>query len=148
MFNPSRGEARGFLFDLWEKHLAGAALTPLESAALAIVLEHPEYHPILAGRERYLERDWHPEGGETNPFLHLQMHLAIAEQLSIDQPAGIREATEALARRHGSRHDALHDVMECLAEMVWSAQRHGGPFDGEAYLECVRRKARRGGPGS
>ena len=148
MFNPSRDQARAFLFDLWEKQRAGVALTPLESMALAIVVEHPEYHRFLEERERYLERDWKPEGGETNPFLHLQMHLAIEEQVSIDQPPGIRAAVEALAARRGSRHDALHDVMDCLAEVIWQAQRHGGPFDGEAYLECVRRKARRGGPGS
>ena len=97
MFNPSRDQARQFLFDLWDKHRAGAALTPLESMALAIVLEHPEYHAHLADRERYLERDWKPEGGETNPFLHLQMHLAIEEQFSIDQPPGIRAAIKRAA---------------------------------------------------
>ena len=141
MFNPSRSQAREFLFDLWEKHQAGAALTPLESMAIAVVLEHPEYHPYLGDRERYLERDWRPEGGETNPFLHLQMHLAIEEQLSIDQPAGIRSAVEALARKHDSMHDARHDVMDCLAEAIWNAQRHGAGFDNASYLDCIRRKA-------
>ena len=140
MFNPSRSQAREFLFDLWEKHQARAALTPLESMAIAIVLEHPEYHPYLADRERYLERDWKPEGGETNPFLHLQMHLAIEEQASIDQPPGIRAALEALARRHGSMHDARHDVMDCLAEAIWNAQRHGAAFDNASYLDCIKRK--------
>ena len=141
MFNPSRGEAREFLFELWAKHSAGAALSALESMALAIVLEHPEYHAILEDRERYLERDWKPEGGETNPFLHLQMHLAIEEQLSIDQPPGIRAALEALARKRGSLHEARHDVMDCLAEAIWNAQRHGTAFDNGSYLDCVRAKA-------
>jgi hypothetical protein len=140
MFNPSRSQAREFLFDLWDKHRAGAALTPLESMAIAIVLEHPEYHRFLADRERYLEREWSPEGGETNPFLHLQMHLAIEEQLSIDQPPGIGAAVETLARKHGSLHDARHDVMDCLAEAIWNAQRHGAAFDNASYLDCLRRK--------
>jgi hypothetical protein len=140
MFNPSRNQAREFLFDLWDKHRAGAALTALESMALAIILEHPEYQSCLGDRERYLERDWKPEGGETNPFLHLQMHLAIEEQLSIDQPPGIRAAVEALAARRGSMHDARHDVMECLAEVLWQAQRNAAGFDNDAYLDCVRRK--------
>jgi hypothetical protein len=140
MFNPSRDQARAFLFDLWEKHTAGHALTPLESIALAIVLEHPEYHAYLGDRERYLDRDWRPEGGETNPFLHLQMHLAIEEQISIDQPPGIRKAVEALARKHGSMHDARHDVMDCLGEVIWNAQRHGAAFDNAAYLDCLQRK--------
>ena len=140
MFNPSRGEAREFLFDLWAKHRAGHPLTALESMALAVVLQHPEYHAVLDDRDRYLGRDWKPEGGETNPFLHLQMHLAIEEQVSIDQPPGIRDAMTALARRHDSEHDARHDVMDCLAEMIWNAQRHGAPFDNAAYLDCILRK--------
>jgi Domain of unknown function (DUF1841) len=140
MFNPTRDESRVFLFGLWEKHLAGAPLTPLESIALAIVLEHPEYHAVLEERERYLDRDWKPEGGETNPFLHLMMHVAIEEQLSIDQPPGIRAAVEALAVKHGSMHDARHDVMDCLAEMIWQAQRNATGFDNALYLDCLSRK--------
>ncbi len=140
MFNPTRDEAREFLFELWEKHRAGALLTPLESLALSVVLEHPEYREVLEDRERYLDRDWKPEGGETNPFLHLAMHLAIEEQLSIDQPPGIRAAASALERRHGSAHRAHHEVMDCLAEMVWNAQRHGTGFDNAAYLECLAHK--------
>ena len=138
MFNPSRDQARAFLFDLWEKQRAGAPLTPLESIALSIVVEHPEYHAFLENRERYLERDWKPEGGETNPFLHLQMHLAIEEQVSIDQPPGIRAAVDALAAKRGSRHDALHDVMDCLGEVIWQAQRNGTGFDNARYLDCIR----------
>ena len=134
MFNPTRDQAREFLFDTWAKHRAGAELTQLESLTLAIVLEHPEYHAFLEDRERYLDRDWKPEGGETNPFLHLQMHLAIEEQVSIDQPPGIRAAIEALATRLGSMHDARHAVLDCLAEMIWQAQRNGTGFDNAAYL--------------
>lgn len=139
MFNPTRDQSREFLFELWGKHQAGAALTPLESMALAIVLEHPEYHAVLEDRERYLDRDWKPEGGETNPFLHLMMHLAIEEQVSIDQPPGIRDAIQSLAARRGSLHDARHDVMECLAEQIWQAQRNAAAFDNDAYLECLNR---------
>jgi hypothetical protein len=141
MFNPSRDQARAFLFDLWEKQGSGAPLTALETVALSIVVEHPEYHPFLDDRERYLDRDWKPEGGETNPFLHMQMHLAIEEQVSIDQPPGIRAAVEALAAKRGSRHDALHDVMDCLAEVIWQAQRNGLGFDNTRYLDCIRSRS-------
>ena len=141
MFNPSRDQARDFFFDLWAKSRAGAALTPLESMALSVVLQHPEYHAVLGEPERNREREWKPEGGETNPFLHLAMHLAIEEQLSIDQPPGIRDAVGALARRRDSEHEARHDVMECLAEMVWQAQRNARPLDNASYLDCLRVKA-------
>jgi hypothetical protein len=141
MFNPTRDQARDFLFELWEKHRASAPLTPLEGVALAVILEHPEYQAMLSAPERYRDSDWKPEGGETNPFLHMMMHLAIEEQLSIDQPPGIRGVVEALASRSGSAHDARHDVMDCLAEMIWQAQRNGAPFDNAAYLDCLARKS-------
>ena len=144
MFNPSRDQARDFLFDLWAKHQSKAPLTPLESIALDVILLHPEYHAVLGDPERYRDRDWKPEGGETNPFLHLSMHLAIEEQVSIDQPPGIRAAVEALARQRDSAHDARHDVMDCLAEIIWSSQRYGTGFDNAAYLDCLRKK---GAPG-
>ncbi len=139
MFNPTRDQARTFLFDLWDKHRAGVSLTALESMALSVILEHPEYHAFLCDRERYLDRDWKPEGGETNPFLHLQMHLAIEEQVSIDQPPGIRAAVETLSRRKDSAHEARHVVMECLAEVIWQAQRNGTGFDNAAYIDCLER---------
>ena len=142
MFNPTRDQARDFFFELWTKAQERSPLTPLESMALAIVGDHPEYHPVLGDPARNREREWRPEGGETNPFLHLSMHLAIEEQLSIDQPPGIRDAVNALARRRGSEHDARHDVMDCLAEMIWQAQRHGRPFDNGAYLDCLRARAK------
>ena len=140
IFNPSRDQSRDFLFELWRKHRENAPLTPLEAMALDVVLEHPEYHAVLSDRERYLERDWKPEGGETNPFLHLMMHVAIAEQVSIDQPPGIRAAVEALAHRRGSMHDARHEVMEALAETIWQAQRNNAGFDNETYLERIRQR--------
>ena len=139
IFNPTRDQSRQFLFDLWEKQRAGGVLTPMESMALSVVLEHPEYHHVLDNRERHLERDWKPEGGETNPFLHIAMHLAVEEQLSIDQPPGIRAAVEALSVKLGP-HAARHEVMECVAEMVWQAQRNGAPFDNAAYLDCIERR--------
>ena len=145
MFNPTRDQSRDFLFDLWRKHGEGAALSPLESMALAIVLEHPEYHAVLGEPERYRDHEWRPEGGETNPFLHLSMHLAIEEQVSIDQPPGIREAVRKLATRRGSLHEAAHDVMDCLAEVIWQAQRNGAGFDNATYLECLQRKSLRMG---
>ena len=138
MYNPTRDQVRDFFFGVWEKSRAAQPLTALEAMALAVIEAHPEYHAVLSERERYQDRTWTPEGGETNPFLHLSMHLAIEEQLSIDQPPGIRAAVAALARKHDSEMSAKHVVMECLAEQVWQAQRNHLAFSNEAYLECIR----------
>lgn len=142
MFNPTRNEARQFLIDAWRKYREKSVLTDLEALAADHILRHPEYHRLLEDPDASLNRDWLPENGETNPFLHLMMHLSISEQLSIDQPAGVRGHYQALARRLGDEHAAMHETMDCLAEMIWTAQRHGTPPDGAAYLACLERKSR------
>jgi hypothetical protein len=140
VFSPSRDEARRFLAGAWAKFRAAAPLSALEKLAAEIVAKHPEYHALLEQPERYLERDFPPEAGAVNPFLHLSLHLAVAEQLSIDQPPGIRAHYERLAAARGDEHAALHAVQECLAEVIWKAQRHGMPPDAALYLSCLERQ--------
>ncbi|NTV95580.1 MAG: DUF1841 family protein [Thiobacillus sp.] len=142
MFNPTRDEARQFLFEAWRKHRAKTILTDLEALAADHIQRHPEYHALLEDADANLDRDWRPEHGETNPFLHLMMHLSISEQLAIDQPAGIRARYLKLAHKLGDEHAAQHETMDCLAEMIWTSQRYGAPPDGAAYLACMEGKTR------
>ena len=140
MFNPSRDQVRQFFFDAWAKARAGQDLTGLERMAADHIGRHPEYHALLEAPERSRDRDWTPDMGETNPFLHLSLHLSISEQLSIDQPPGVKARHDALVHRLGDVHAADHAVMDCLAEMVWRAQRDNQPPDGAAYLLCLEKK--------
>jgi hypothetical protein len=141
MFNPSREQVREFFIETWRKHRANELLTPLESMALDWILEHPEYHPVLEDPEARLA-EFTVEEGKTNPFLHLSMHLAIAEQLSIDHPRGIRAAYQKLVNRSDAHH-AAHEIMECLGRVVWEAQRLGTPLDSDAYIDLIRQRAER-----
>lgn len=140
MFAPTRDESRRFLIGAWAKHRAGAPMSGLERTAAALIAMHPEYHGLLDEGERHLERDWTPEAGATNPFLHLSLHLAVAEQLAIDQPPGIRAEFERIREARGDEHAALHAVLECLGETMWQAQRLGTGPDAEVYLGCLRRQ--------
>ena len=140
MFNPSRDEARRFLVEAWQKHRAQEPLTGLEQIAAGLIARHPEYQAILEAPERNLDLDWPPESGEANPFLHLSLHLAVAEQLAIDQPPGIRAEFERIRMAKGDEHAALHAVLECLGEVIWNAQRHGTPPDAALYLACLARQ--------
>jgi len=137
VFEPTRDEARLFFFETWRKHRAGEPLAGLEQTVIGILLLHPEYHAMLGAPDRFIEQEFSPEGGGTNPFLHLSLHLAVEEQVSIDQPPGIRAAAAELVRRHGSVHEGRHAVMQCLAEMIWQVQHQRMSFDVVAYLICL-----------
>ncbi len=143
MFTPTKDDVRRFFHETWRKHRASELLSPIEALALDWIIEHPEYHDELAHSS--VDAEYRVEDGRTNPFLHLSMHLAIAEQLSIDQPPGIRAAYERLMRRRGDAHRAAHDVMECLGEVVWAAQRAGQALPPDEmsarYLDCLERQA-------
>ncbi|HTQ00612.1 MAG TPA: DUF1841 family protein [Casimicrobiaceae bacterium] len=141
MFNPSRDEARRFLIDAWSKSREGKPMSDLERLAARLVAQHPEYHAVLEAPEKFAGRDYLPESGDVNPFLHLSLHLAVAEQIAIDQPPGIRAQFERLRNARGDEHEALHAVLECLGEVVWNAQRHGTPPDAELYLDCLARQS-------
>jgi hypothetical protein len=143
MFQPSQHDVRRFFCETWRKQREGAPLTPMEAMAADWIVEHPEYHAELSDMAAALAAVYSVEEGRTNPFLHLSMHLSIAEQCSIDQPTGIRHAVQGLAARRNSLHPAHHEVMECLGEMIWASQRSGLPPDGHAYLDAVRQRATR-----
>ena len=143
MFNPSRDQARDFLFEAWRKYTApdpNAPLTSLEAIAVEVIAKHPEYHAQLNRRDQFVDRDYAPEHGETNPFLHISMHIAIQEQIAIDQPRGIKEAYLTLSAKLVSTMEAEHQIMDCLAEMIWQAQQTKSAPSAEIYLQCIRAK--------
>lgn len=141
LFNPSRDEVREFFFDAWAKFKANKSLTDLEKLALGVIHLHPEYHAILDAPAQFKHQDYFPEFGETNPFLHMSMHLSILEQISINQPIGIAGIYGKLKIKHQNEHDALHDVLECLGEVIWQAQRNNTAIDSDYYLSLLQQKA-------
>ncbi len=141
MFNPSQADVRRFFCAVQAKVRAGQPMDALETLAGQWLQEHPEYHADMTDADLAVARDYDGQDGRTNPFLHLAMHLSISEQCSIDQPRGIRQAVELLAARRNSIHDAHHEAMECLGQMLWESQRSGRPPDGDAYIACVQRRA-------
>lgn len=140
LFNPTREQVRRFFFETWQKFNQQQTLTDLEKIALQVIHLHPEYHEILSQPQRYLDQEYFPELGETNPFLHMSLHVSIIEQLRIDQPPGIRALFAQLQTQHGNEHDAYHDVLDCLGEMVWRAQREQKMPDNAEYLACLQHK--------
>lgn len=140
MFNPTRDQARQFLFETWRKRSASELLSPLEDLTAQLIAKHPEYHELLSAPEAYQDKDYAPGGNEVNPFLHLMMHLTIEEQISIGQPLGIREQFARLTHKYESEHEAQHAMMDCLGEMIWQAQRNKAAPDAAIYLACLEKQ--------
>jgi len=141
MFNPSQYDVRRFFCETFRKSKAREILTPLEAIAADWINQHPEYHEELNDAETALHATYSVDAGQSNPFLHLSMHLTIAEQISVDQPAGVRPSFQRLAKKYNSEHEAHHQIMECLGEMIWTSQRTGLPPDGAAYVEALRKRS-------
>ncbi|APW47368.1 DUF1841 family protein [Rhodoferax antarcticus] len=141
MFNPSQADVRRFFCSVYAKAQAEQALDAMETIASLWMNEHPEFHYELADLDAALASMDRLEDGKSNAFLHLSMHLSITEQCSIDQPRGIRQAVELLTYRRDSLHEAHHEVMDCLGQMMWQSQRAGRPPDGPTYIACVQRRA-------
>jgi hypothetical protein len=139
MFGNDRREMRRFFTAAWRKQRNGTAMDPMEQVIANIIQQHPEYHALLEQEEQALEKDFLPEAGEGNPFLHMSMHIGLQEQVSINRPTGITIAYKELVMRQGDAHAAEHMMMECLGQMIWEAQSNQKAPDEQAYLACIRR---------
>lgn len=142
LYGNDRGSLRQVFFTTWDKYKLSQPLQGIEPLLIDIILLHPEYHPILDDPDAHLDRDYPPEHGTENPFLHLSLHMTIEEQLSMDNPTGIRQHFNTLQQSH-DRHDALHILLECLAEAVWKAQRHETADLEKEYLACVTEQVKK-----
>ena len=141
MFSPSQADVRRFFCGVYSKSKSQEPMQAIETLAALWIAEHPEYHSNLADLDTALSRTGDGLTESENPFLHLAMHLSISEQCSIDQPSGIRQAVESLAKRKDSLHEAHHAAMTCLGQMIWNAQQNGTQPDGQAYVQDLQRLA-------
>ena len=137
MYGQDRKELREVFFRAWQRHREQQPLVGIERIIASVALRHPEYHGVLENRASHEDHDFSPQTGESNPFLHMGMHIAIEEQLSVDQPSGIRAYYQALLKREPDDHSAQHRVMDCLGEMLWQADRQQSVPDPILYLTCL-----------
>jgi hypothetical protein len=137
MYGTDRARLRDVFFQAWRRHRTGQPVGGIERMVVDVALRHPEYQRLLEDPDAHADRDFDPAFGQTNPFLHLGMHIAIEEQLSIDQPRGVRAHYDRLRLRLADEHTAQHVMMECLGEMLWQAQSTGADPNEAVYLECL-----------
>ena len=133
----SRDEIRQVYLKVWQKMQNQSLLEPLEAIIADVIKLHPEYHSMLETGETAKQKDFSPEDGQTNPFLHMGMHITLREQAGGDRPAGILDIYQKLVQQKGI-HETEHAMMECLGQTLWNAQRHDAMPDENAYLACLR----------
>ena len=134
----SRDEVRQVYLGVWHKIQQQLVLEPMEALIADVIEIHPEYHALLAASDDIKQQEFTPEQGQTNPFLHMGMHITLREQAGTDRPAGIRAIHQKLVSKNGA-HEAEHAMMECLGQTLWNAQRNNQPLDEAAYLDCLRK---------
>ena len=137
IFGQDRSELRKMYAEAWRKQCKKLPMSPLEAQIAAVVDWHPEYHADVSSDD--LEQDYTPDGGRSNPFLHMGLHLGLREQVATNRPAGIAEIHRALTASTGDPHEAEHRMIECLAEALWQAQSRGAAPDEQHYLESLKR---------
>ena len=137
MFGNDRSTMRRYFIEAWRKSLAGEPLIPQQQVIASVIRQHPEYHALLETEEQALERDFLPDNGESNPFLHMGMHITLQEQIGTDRPAGIRQFYQQAMAKWGGSHQAEHQMMECLGKILWESQRDNQMPDEQAYLRCL-----------
>ncbi len=142
-FTQDRAQIRQFYVTAWQKQRRGTPMEPSETLISDVIALHPEYHTLLEKGGDVLEKDYTPEMGETNPFLHMSLHVAIREQISTNRPAGIGAMHHQLVAKHGDAHRAEHEMMECLAEMLWHAQHKDAMPDETGYVECLKKRLKK-----
>jgi hypothetical protein len=139
MFVQDRNEARDYFYLVWDKYRQKRPLEPIEAIIADVIVEHPEYHHYLEEKESSKENNFSPEQNESNPFLHMGMHIALKEQVSADRPTGVNAAFKKIMTKSVSVHDAEHKMMECLGRILWEAQRNQSLPDDDMYLECLHK---------
>ncbi len=137
LFGQDRDQLRKMYCQAWESQRQGRPLEPLQKQIVAVIQKHPEYHYLLDNPDQAVAKEYLPEFGETNPFLHMGLHLAVQDQIDTDRPAGIRDLYNRLLLKTGDPHEVEHQLMECLAEMIWRSQKHGKIPDEKQYLACL-----------
>jgi len=137
LFTQDRQKLREAFFNAWQKHLQDQSLEPMDKQIVDLLLDHPEYHTLIENPDS-IDKDYTPDHGEMNPFLHLSLHLALREQVGTDRPRGIASVTRSLLLKHGDGHTVEHLMMDCLGEYLWDAQRQQRQPDEQAYLQALK----------
>lgn len=139
LFSDDRDQLRHLYYQTWQKAKNREPLETLERQIAEVIADHPEYHNLLE-HPQWQHKDYLPELGETNPFLHMGLHFSIREQVQLDRPAGIRTIFQHWMHKLHAAVEVEHHMMDCLVETLWQAQRHDTLPDEQQYLQLLKQQ--------
>lgn len=140
MIINDREQSRQIFYQSWQKHLSNIPMEPMESVIVSVIQIHMEYHSILENPENASFETNNVEG-QTNPFLHMGLHIALLEQIATDRPSGITSLYKSMLTKYADEHHLQHQIMDRLEESLWNAQRSGSMPDEQAYMESIKKLA-------
>ncbi|MCG2634247.1 MAG: DUF1841 family protein [Gammaproteobacteria bacterium] len=132
-----RQALRRTFIEAWSRYQAGLPLEPQQDLIGKVVALHPEYQGLLESPEA-VEGEFDGSDGQSNPFLHMSLHIAVREQLGLDRPPGVKAAFDDLLIRLQDPHRVEHEMIECLAAELWQAQRESRAPDEQVYLAALQ----------
>lgn len=137
MLVNDRQQLRQIFFNAWRHYQQNKPLNDVEQQAVDVILIHPEYHALLNQVESQLDKDFHAELGESNPFMHMSMHIAVRDQIKTNLPEGIKDIfQQLLVKYHADAHQAEHHIMEVFGQVMWQVLQ-GHEFDPQQYLASL-----------
>lgn len=134
-YSSNLKDLRDFYIQAWKKQGKVQELTDLEKRICDVIAKHPEYQSYIS--TNYLEKNF----DNTNPFLHMSLHLALQEQIQTNRPQGIQAVYLKLIEKHGDKHQVEHAMMEVLEYILWEAQRINQMPDETVYLNACKKLA-------
>ena len=141
IYSQDRRKLRQQYLDVWVKANNHQKLEPLEQLIADVIADHPEYHPLLSNADAAIDSEFYPEHGNTNPFLHMGMHIALREQVATDRPPGIANLTRKMLLKYRDSHLMEHEMMEALGQILWQAQKDNAQPDEKLYMELLQKLA-------
>jgi hypothetical protein len=139
IFGDDRKQLRKMYFDVWNKAQNKKPMTPLEIQIADVIGIHPEYHQQLtADPNDKIDKDYQTQVGESNPFLHMGLHLGLREQIATSRPQGIKQIFIQITKSVNNSHLAEHLCMDVLSQFIWEAQSSGKAPNDEKYLQQLK----------
>ncbi len=106
----------------------GRDIEELDERISYVMDMHPEFEEIwLTGEMAAYPQEIN--GQVVSPFVHTVLHTIVDSQIRTEQPEFVLQAFNKLLEQGMEKHEVLHAIIACFADLHFSSFRQGRPFD-------------------